>query len=448
MRRNSIWLAWLLTAGLAATALAPGAVRAQAPDARVNPAPSAFRAQLEDGGADGVAGAFHALRAQFASAPVVTDPIVFRAQLDDARADPMIPIPLGHDRMENGGLFMYGGFIYYHQTNPLDHQLIAVRGFTDSDGSISGTVGNFIGSRRPALDVADAAGPNTYAPGFQIAAGWRFQDGSAIEVNFMHLFDVTYNHTASLIPPFFSLQQNLSDSFISAPVFNFPSQYAGPARKVSLGNDFAVFGIWNGASLMSIDFIQRFEQLDITWRQPILETDCYRLYGLAGPRFDWIWERFRWRTVSEDLQGNATPTDVGIYSNVVSNRMYGVFCGCGQDWWLGHGFSVSLDLKASILLDVVKERAKFEFGVKDTAPQNKRSVLDYTVVPQLQGTLNLSYNPIEAVQLRIGYDVMAFFNTIASEKPITFDWGGVDPAWNHQAVRLLDGFQASIGFIF
>jgi hypothetical protein len=128
--------------------------------------------------------------------------------------------------------------------------------------------------------------------------------------------------------------------------------------------------------------------------------------------------------------------------------MYGGFCGCGQDWWLGHGFSVNLDLKAALLLDIVKERASYELGVKDTPPISKRSLTDYTVVPQLQGTLSVSYNPIEAVQIRVGYDIMAFFNTKASTHPVTFDWGGIDPAFNHEALRLFDGFQASIGFVF
>jgi hypothetical protein len=139
---------------------------------------------------------------------------------------------------------------------------------------------------------------------------------------------------------------------------------------------------------------------------------------------------------------------VAIYSNIVSNRMYGCFIGCGQDWWLGHGFSVSLDLRAAVLLDIVKERASFELGAKDSPPISKRSITDYTVVPQVQGTLYISYNPIEAVQIRLGYDVMAFFNTIASEKPIVFDWGGVDPAFNHQFIRYFNGIQASLGFVF
>jgi hypothetical protein len=446
-------------------ALTPSAVRAQSQDARVDLAPATFRAPWEDTRLD-------------------LAPSVFRGQLEDARADPMIPLPLGHDRYEEGGLFVNFGWVMYHQTNPLRGQLLARRGFVDVDGSVTaiqvdgrpipgtGRPGAFVGSGTPALDVNQLGGPGTYTPGWRVGFGWRFRDGSAVEFDWTQMFNTHYNHTATLIPPELRVGADLADSFLTAPVFNFPSEFAGPANKTSqpdrilvvtgpapfgmhsenglapLGNPFALFGIWNGASLMSIDFIQRYSQGDITYREPILETDDYRLYGLVGPRFAWIWERFRWRTVSEDFNGNASPTDVAIFTNIVSNRMYGGFVGCGQDWWLGHGFSIGLDLKAAVLLDIVKERASFELGVKDVPPISKRSITDYTVVPQLQGTLSVSYNPIEAVQLRLGYDVMAFFNTKASSKPVTFDWGGIDPAFNHEFIRFFDGWQASIGFVF
>jgi hypothetical protein len=453
MRTRTLWLALLATAGLAAMALAPSAVRAQFQDAPVDLASSVYRLQMGDVRPD-------------------LPPTVFRGQMDLGRGDPEIPVPLGHDRYEEGGLFVNFGWVMYKQTNPLKGQLLARRGFVDTDGSVTalqrfdgtpiqgtGRQGAFIGSATPALDVNQLGGPGTYTPGWRVGLGWRFRDGSSVELDWTQMFNTHYNHTATFVPPQFRFGPDLADGFLTAPVFNFPNAFAGPANKVSqfnavgnvipLGNPFAIYGIWNGAALMSIDLIQRYSQGDLTYRTAaICETDDYRMYGLVGPRFAWIWERFRWRTVSEDVNGNAGPQDVAIYTNIVSNRMYGAFLGVGQDWWLGHGFSVSLDLKAALLLDIVKERATYELGVKDTPPQSKRSITDYTVVPQLQGTLNLSYNPIEAVQLRLGYDVMAFFNTKASSKPVTFDWGGIDPAFNHEFIRFFDGFEASVGFVF
>jgi hypothetical protein len=430
MRRKSFWLACLLMSGLSAIALAPQTAYAQA------------------NGPWWVDSPYDSLRAQLGQA--WTDPpYTARGQVDSGgRPDPVIPLPLGHDRYEQGGLFLGMGFAMYQQSNPLRHENVAVRGSVDTNGSITGTPGTFIGTGDPALDVQGISGNAKFAPGFKVFTGWRFNDGSALEIDYMHIWSTHVSQTATSVPAQFQVGPDLAESFLFSPVFNFPGDYAGPDRKTIRGTRLALYGIWNGASVETIDFVQHFDEVQLTWREPIVETDCYRCYGLVGPRFDWIWERFRWRTVSVDLTGAAGPTDVAIYTNIVSNRMYGGSMGVGQDWWLGHGFSVSLDLRASIFMDVVKERAKFELGLKDLPPQNKRAFTDFTVVPQAQATFNLSYNPFEAVQFRIGYDFMGFFNTIASEHPVTFDWGGVNPQWVHDPFRFIDGFQASVGFVF
>src|SRR5262249_11306939 len=127
------------------------------------------------------------------------------------------------------------------------------------------------------------------------------------------------------------------------------------------------------------------------------------------------------------------PQDTAIYTNIVSNRMYGPFIGVGNEYYLGHGFSISLDLKAAIMLDIVKERAKYERG--DFATEAKRSRTEYTVVPEVQAQLNLWWYPIEGVAVRVGYNAFGFFNTIAAEKPIAFNFGGLDPPWEHRFLR-------------
>src|SRR5262245_34109269 len=55
--------------------------------------------------------------------------------------DPIIPLPLGHDRMENGGFFVAGEFLFWRQTVPLHNQVVAVRGVLDQDGTISSALG-------------------------------------------------------------------------------------------------------------------------------------------------------------------------------------------------------------------------------------------------------------------------------------------------------------------
>src|SRR5262249_39239980 len=161
------------------------------------------------------------------------------------------------------------------------------------------------------------------------------------------------------VPRNFNVRPDLADSFLTAPVFNFPPEYSGPEVKApALGTPLLTvnqgYGIWNAADVMSIDFIQRYQQFDIGGRVPIFETDCWRSYGLVGFRFAWIWERFRWRTVDSGfftdvpldptvnidpitgrifralpltitttLHPDLSPSNAAIYTNVVSNRMYG-----------------------------------------------------------------------------------------------------------------------------
>jgi hypothetical protein len=413
-------------------------------------------------------------------------------------ADPVWPFPLYHDRPETGGLYWTAEYVMYRQTNPLEHQPIAVRGFFDVDGSITGHPGGHVGSFTPVLFADDAGGPGTYQPGFRTGIGWRFGDGVSVELSWMHLLKAQYfNVVTGPAPPLFRADRQLADTFLSAPVFNFPADFAGPqidsvALSVPDGrldqgkfNINTGYGIWNAAEVMSIEFDQRFEQVDLKGRVPIFETDCDRCYGLVGFRAVWIWERFKWRTVDQgfvsttdlsptvdidpitgqvfphpgrllppiapairaNLQPDTDPNTAAVYTNIVSNRLYGPSLGFGNEWYLGHGFALSCDVLGVLSIDVVKERAKYELGLKDQAPQAKRTKTDYTIAPEVEANLNIWWYPIEGVQIQFGYDIMAFFNTIAAPEPVNFNYGGLDPAWREK-FRFFDGFHAGIGLIF
>jgi hypothetical protein len=404
-------------------------------------------------------------------------------------ADPVFPFPLYSTRPERGGLFVDGSYVMYRQTNPLQHQPIAFRGFFDVDGSITGRPGRIVGSGTPALFADDAGGPGTYQPGVRVGIGWRFEDGLSVELSWMNLMKAQYFHVISGTAPFhFQTGPQLADTYISAPVFNFPPEYSGPqidgpalqipTRNGVLPNLNAGYGVWNAADVMSIEFDQRYEQIDLIGRVPIFETDCDRCYGLVGGRFAWIWERFKWRTVDQgflatsDLSeqinvgtftGNVLPAlnivnttlapdqdprNVAIYTNIVSNRMYGPVIGIGNECYLGHGFSVSTDLLGMLALDVVKERATYEPGLDSVgSPKVKRAITQWTAAAEVQASIKLWWYPIEGVQVNIGYDLMGFFNTIAAPNPVSFDYGALDPAWEHKA-RLFDGLQAGLGLIF
>ena len=71
----------------------------------------------------------------------------------------------------------------------------------------------------------------------------------------------------------------------------------------------------------------------------------------------------------------------------------------------------------------------------------KRAVLDYTFVPELEAKLGIAWYLAEGIQLRLDYNGMIFFNTIASQQPVSFNYGGSRPglAPRHPDARRLHG---------
>jgi hypothetical protein len=377
--------------------------------------------------------------------------------LDQTGEDPVFPVPLGHDRMETGGFFVAAEFLFWRQTNPLHDQQIAVRGVLDQDGSISralhgdGVPGDFFGSRFPALRANDAGGPGTYQPGFRVTGGWLFSNGVQVEVSWIHLFEAKYSAVASVEPPFGQSGPLLADTFLTSFVFNLPPEFAGPATKVNLGNPGATFGIFDASSTQSIEFTQRFDQYEVTARFPLFGDECNRTYWMLGPRVAWIWERFKWRTVAIDIDtGLAGQDDVAIYTNLVSNRMWGVHLGSGYEWYKGQtpigAFAVSVEGDCAGYANIVSEEAKYERG--DFAIANQRKRQDYTVAAELTGRLNLWWYPVQAVQVRVGYDFNVFFNTVSSPDPVSFNYGSLDPPWRKGTTRVLEGLTAGVGLTF
>ncbi|HEY1381286.1 MAG TPA: hypothetical protein VGF55_31085 [Gemmataceae bacterium] len=436
--------------------------------------------------AAGVALAPTGARAQtwdFLSAPDAPAPLpaaVFRAQMGvDKPEDPPHPLPLYHPRADVvGGVYTALEFVMFRQTNPIRHQLIAVRGLVDVDGSITGDLngtavftdqtppfiirgpivpGNFLGTGTPALYTDDLRGQESFQPGYRITVGYRFDSGAAIEANYLSLVKVTYAANASLIPPNYAnlnASAALADTFLFAPFFNLPPEFAGANQELALGNPGAAFGIFNGAINMSISFRQFFQNFDVRGRVPWFQDDCTRIYGYAGGRFAWIWEDFRLRAVSADFLGNSRPEDVGVYDNSVSNRMYGPFAGIGVERYIGNGFAIGLEGESAFLLDIVKAKAILQNGDRPSTARDtgfvrlKKAVTDFNPVGEFATNVQLYWYPIEGVQIRAGYNFMTFLNTVNSPNPIAFDARNFDPDWRSKTIRYLDGFNAGIGFIF
>lgn len=402
------------------------------------------------------------------SAVIVLGPAGVRAQPpagqygpDYAPMDPQLPLPNASFRPDRGGLYVFGEAVFMHQTRHLDAQPIAFRGFITTDNTIRPTLDTFIpaGTRIGSFDVALRANelsPESYEPGFTIGVGWKFQSGVALDLTWLYLDTVKYAGGATFATPFFQGRQDLSDTFLFAPVFNFPSDYSGPDFKV-LNGDPGATGIWNGASVMQTLFEQNFQEWNVNMRIPLFQNDDVRMYALTGPRFSWFWERYSWRTIDIPQDPLAavpdTPSerDWAIYTNIVSNRLYGVHCGCGTDYRLGDTpvgtFALTCEVQGAAFVDIVREREKYELGDRSTNAHITRN--QYTFAPEVQGSIGLWwYPPIEGVQLRVTYEGMAFFNTISAPNPVSFDLQKLDNTWDHQFLRVLNGFRAGLSISF
>jgi hypothetical protein len=365
----------------------------------------------------------------------------------------IVPTPLGNPRMEEGGLYTAGQFLFMHMSNPMQSQILAFHGVLDRDGSIGNNSfpGNFIGDHTAALETGQVSGPGSFTPGWTATIGWRFRNGLALEFSWMHLEEVHYSASAN-IPVLFNPGDIGQNNFLFSPVFNYPQNFTGPLVEVNNANPGAASGIWNGATQMTIDFTQRFDQADIAARYPLGqgEGSGWRCYGLFGLRMVAIWERFRWLTVDPNINGVAPSNFQATYSNVVSNRLWGAQVGWGNDWefWetpIG-SFSFSLDLHAALFADFVSTQAKYELGDLSAAASRKRNFS--CLSPELQASLALWWYPYEAIQVRLGYDFMVFFNTYAAPYPVDFNMGAIAVPYEDGITRLIHGLTFGVGVSF
>ena len=385
-----------------------------------------------------------------AAAPTLP-PVLFRAQADaTGYAPPDVELPLPNGSFWPNGLFVYAEYAMYRQNVPLRNQLVAIRGFVDTDGALTQNPGMFVGSRAIALQTNQVRGPGTWSPGMKLGIGYRFDDGTTIDFSWLYLLNVKYTAVAGIGLPQSLIDPALSNTFLFSPVFNFPIAFSGPPDRLTANGAPVIggpYGIWNGATAMSEEYDQRAQFYDLNIRKPIFETENWRTYAIGGPRFAWLWERYKWFTQAIDAFSDESSVWAANYTNIISNRMYGARVGMGNECYIGHGLSASLDLSGSAFLDVVKERTAYSRDDKHIGQERKRSRTDYTFVPSAEATFNLCWYPYRGVQFKIGYDVQAFFNVVSSEHPIDFDYSAVSPTFN-RVFRIFDGLQlgGSISF--
>ncbi|AMV22777.1 hypothetical protein VT84_00095 [Gemmata sp. SH-PL17] len=362
-------------------------------------------------------------------------------------SDPVIPIPTG--RAGEPGFYFGAEFVMLTQTRALGNQSIGVRGFFDAQGAITGVPGTFVGTGADALNTSKM-GRREFQPGFKVEIGYKFDTGTRIYANYLQLYDAHYSAGASQYPLGYRARPDLADTFLSAPVYNFNQLFNGPLQDTAFDNSTNgganTVGIWNAADIMDTKFTQRYQQAELGMRIPMFATEMSSVYGLSGARFAWFFERFTWRTVDIDSSGNSTPQSSAVYTNSLSQRMYGLFVGCGHEVYLGNMFSASLDLTAAAYMDVAKQRAKYELGDKTTQSKFGRESFDF--VPSATADLNLWMYPIEGVQLKLGYTGMSFFNTRYMREPVGYNFGNIDPNYGTKVFRLIHGFNVGIGFFF
>jgi hypothetical protein len=370
-------------------------------------------------------------------------------------AQPVPPViftgPLSNPRPESGGLYVGAEFLYMCTNRTLQYQAIAYRGFLDRDGKASDSPPNtWVGTHDVALSTGDVMGPGQYQPGYNIYVGWKFEGGVAVELGWTHLTPVRYHAGASILPPDGNNGFFFENTFVSSPVVNFSSDWAGAQPRLTQGTAASTFGIWDAATVMNLTFTQKYDVYTVNARVPIWETADMRTYGLFGPRIVWIVDRFDWLTISEDKLGNYGPDTTALYSNTVSNRMYGVHFGAGNDWFLGStpigGFAFNLDVEGGLYVDLVKTTANYNRG--DGLVSAGRSGRLSSIVPSAEVSAGLKWYVWEGITIDLGYNIQTYFNTLASPRPVDFNLGSVDPTYDHMFFRWFYGMRFGITFSF
>lgn len=381
---------------------------------------------------------------------LVIVPSIARSQaVTYAPPDYSIPAPIGSTRPEEGGFFVHTAYAMFQLSNPLKNQNIARRGFVIYDGSLGPPPGTFVGPGTEALNVQQLRDDRNWQPGFTFNMGWKFQDGSSLALNWFYLTGTQYRAGATPINQNGPFLPDLSNTFLTSPVYNLPLEYSGPPGKVEGASDFGAFGLFNGASVMTTSWRQRFQQWELSYKWVVLDEEDRRVYGIIGPRYAWIWEKFKLTSTNYSADGGGgSPDDVGIYTAITSNRMYGVHAGAQCDYYLGHGFACIMEGQGAMFLNSVKQRGKYETANKYGGnPQSKFARREFTIVPELEGSIGLMWFPAEAVQMSLKYQGMIFFNTLATQRPMAYDYLHPRPYWQ-STIRWMHGFQADIGIHF
>jgi hypothetical protein len=399
------------------------------------------------------------MAALVATAGLLASPVADRAKAQptawDVSGNEEKPLwaPVGTYQHDGSGFVTGVELVYLTMKRALGEQPIAYRGVVDN------FEGQILGSREVALDAGDL-GRTSWGAGYRVSFGYRCENGWLFSISWLHLFDIKYSGGAGPIGPNLANPGDFSaNTFLTAPVYNFSPDFFG--RNPFPNPPFTqnpTAGIWNGASDMSIVFTQRFDNWDLAGRFPVFETENARSYAIAGGRFSWIWERFQWRTVKPEVVDDGTgvfsfvtsPDSAARYLNTLSQRMYGPMVGVGHEVMLYAGpagaFGFGTELTGAMLLNIGKERAKYIR--EDESTQVKRAWWEQTLTPNFNAVVNLTWQPFDGVQFRVGYNFLNYFNTKYMQEPVSFNAGALDPAYGTKFWRCIHGTNFGVAFTY
>ena len=126
-----------------------------------------------------------------------------------------IPIPTGDPA--GHGFFTGIEFLLLTNNRPIGNQVVAFRGLVDSQGTLTGLPGTYIGSGVVALKTDDL-GRTGYTPGYRLTLGYKIEDGSSFYAKITSNLSKSYNASATLAAPFFRSRPDLADTFLVAGV--------------------------------------------------------------------------------------------------------------------------------------------------------------------------------------------------------------------------------------
>ena len=83
---------------------------------------------------------------------------------------------------------------------------------------------------------------------------------------------------------------------------------------------------------------------------------------------------------------------------------------------------------------LVKESAWYQLPDR-ALTKAKKSATNFAFVPETNASVQLCWYPIEGIQMKVGWNFLAFFDTVQADQQVDFDFRSLDPNWKNRFVR-------------